>query len=102
MTRNLPKNVVLCAAFVTSACLATPAFAQETMTQDDPIAGISDGGAFLRSRDNSLVLMPNGRLQVDYYGYARPTADMPNNTLLLRRARLELAGWVGPWFFFNL
>jgi hypothetical protein len=65
------------------------------------LIGFSQGNAFLRSPDNSFVLLPNGRLQVDGYFFhsQNPT---PNPTALLRRARLELAGWVGGWVYFSI
>jgi phosphate-selective porin len=67
----------------------------------EPLAGLSDGTAFLRSPDNTFILFPNGRLQID--GYAFKTDNpKPNNTFLIRRARLELAGWIDNLFFFSL
>jgi hypothetical protein len=72
----------------------------------EPLAGFSDGSAFLRAPDNSFILFPNGRLQVDsyFFGYSKDKNKdkIPNNTFLLRRARLELGGWIGPWVFFWL
>ncbi|HEY3357821.1 MAG TPA: porin [Polyangia bacterium] len=67
-----------------------------------PLAGWSDQTAFLRSPDNLFQLFPNGRLQVDFYAFKRPTDKLPNDTFALKRARLELFGWIGPWFGFNL
>jgi phosphate-selective porin OprO and OprP len=67
----------------------------------EPLAGVSDGTAFLRSTDGEFVLLPNGRLQVDGY-FFKSENPTPNNGFLLRRARAELAGWVGPWFFFTI
>jgi hypothetical protein len=72
----------------------------------EPLAGFSDGNAFLRSPDNDFILFPNGRLQVDTYlfGYSKDKNKdkIPNNTFLLRRARLELGGWIGSWVYFWL
>ena len=82
---------------------AAPALADdEGMGPGDPIAGFTDGTAFLRSPDNQFVLLPSGRLQVDGYAFVRPTSEMPEATVLLRRARLELAGWVGSWFYYSI
>jgi hypothetical protein len=67
----------------------------------EALAGFSDGTAFLRSADGEFVLLPNGRLQVDGY-FFKSDNPTPNNGFLLRRARAELAGWVGPWFFFSI
>lgn len=74
----------------------------DVMGPGDPIAGFTDGTAFLRSPDNQFVLLPSGRLQVDGYAFVRPTSEMPEATVLLRRARLELAGWVGSWFYYSI
>ncbi len=72
----------------------------------EPLAGFSDGNAFLRSPDNDFILFPNGRLQVDTYlfGYSgdKNKAKIPNNTFLLKRARLELGGWIGSFVYFWL
>ena len=43
------------------------------------------------------MIFPSGRFQVDgYFFHSARTRPVPNNTFLLRRARLELAGWIGP------
>src|SRR5438045_1686442 len=84
---------------------AVPAYAQE-----EPLGGWSDGTAFLRSPDNEFQMFPNGRLHIDGYFYRRadqPGASpagsrMPTDTVLLRRARLELFGWIGKWFGYNI
>src|SRR5690349_11875528 len=60
----------------------------------EPLAGFSDGTAFLRAPDNSFVLFPNGRLQVDGY-FFKSANPPPKDTFLLRRARIELGGWIG-------
>ena len=71
----------------------------------EPLAGFSDGNAFLRSPDNGFIFFPNGRLQVDTYLFltqGKKSAKIPNDTFLLRRARLELGGWVGGFVYFWL
>jgi phosphate-selective porin len=72
------------------------------MTPSDPLAGWTGDQVYLRSADNNFVLMPNGRLQIDGYFYKRDTNKMPSPSLLLRRARLEVAGWIGPWVYFTI
>ena len=67
----------------------------------EPLAGFSDGTAFLRAPDNSFILFPSGRLQVDSYVF-HSANKVPNNTFLLRRARLELGGWIGGFVYFWL
>ncbi|HXJ20873.1 MAG TPA: porin [Polyangia bacterium] len=67
----------------------------------EPLAGFSDGVAFLRSPENSFIFFPNGRLQVDTYVF-RSDNKVPNDTFLLRRARLELGGWVGGLVYFYI
>jgi phosphate-selective porin len=72
----------------------------------EPLAGFSDGNAFLRSPDNDFILFPSGRIQVDTYTFRysgdKNKAKIPNNTFLLRRARLELGGWIGSFVYFWL
>jgi hypothetical protein len=80
------------------APMASPAPAAD----NDPIAGFSNGTAFLRSPDNGFVLFPNGRLQTDGYFFKTDNNGPPKNTFLLKRARLELAGWVGSAVYFQI
>jgi hypothetical protein len=89
------------------AALATPAVAQLVpLVSGEPLAGFSDGNAFLRSPDNDFIFFPSGRLQVDTYLFRysgdKNKAKIPNDTFLLRRARLELGGWIGPFVYFWL
>jgi hypothetical protein len=72
------------------------------MSPTDPLAGFTSDTAYLRSADNEFQLMPSGRLQVDGYFYKRETDKMPTPSFLLRRARLELGGWIGRWAFFQI
>jgi phosphate-selective porin len=68
-----------------------------------PLAGVSDTVMYLRSPDNTFVLIPNGRLQVDAYFFKNPiAASSYKNTFLVKRARLELFGWIGPRFGFSI
>jgi hypothetical protein len=70
----------------------------------EPLAGFTDGTAFLRSADNQFVLLPSGRLQVDGYFFKSdlPVTSLPKPGFLIRRARAELGGWVGSWVYFNI
>jgi len=95
------------AAPVTPPTVAEPAVAPVVLAgSTEPLAGISDGNAFLRSPNNEFILFPNGRLQVDtylfHYSGDENKAKIPNDTFLLRRARLELGGWVGSFVYFWL
>ena len=65
-----------------------------------PLAGVSDGAPFLRSPEGTFVFFPNGRLQADAYLFRNPTTV--KNTFIVKRARLELFGWLGPHVAFNL
>jgi phosphate-selective porin len=98
MTRILIKTSP---AILACGLLASTARAQDA----EPLAGFSDGAAFLRSADNQFQFFPNGRLQVDGFAF-KSENKVENktlvNTFLLKRARLELAGWVGPMFFFSI
>jgi hypothetical protein len=68
----------------------------------EPLAGYSNGVAFLRAPDDSFVLLPNGRLQVDTYVFKTANSGVPTDTFLLKRARLELGGWVGRALYFSI
>ncbi|HSZ81483.1 MAG TPA: hypothetical protein VLA14_04330, partial [Polyangia bacterium] len=78
--------------------------AEAPAVDNEPLAGFSNGTAFLRSPDNGFILFPNGRLQSDFYAYktAAPFALVPKNSFILKRARLELAGWVGSFVYFQI
>jgi phosphate-selective porin len=71
------------------------------LSAPEPLAGLSDGTPFLRSPDGDFVLFPGAQFQVDVYTF-RSKNKTPNNTFLLRSARLDLGGWVGPWVYFFL
>src|SRR5262249_25563852 len=75
---------------------------KDEMSPTDRLAGWSGEPVYLRSGDNQFVLMPGGRLQVDGYFFDRETDKMPTPSILLKRARLETFGWIGPWAFFNI
>jgi hypothetical protein len=66
----------------------------------DPLAGFAGERAFLRSPGNELVLFPSLLLQV--MGAFFPPQDNLKSGFSIRRARLELAGWMGPMFYFDL
>ena len=101
-----PPAPVMVPTPIGSLPTAEPALVAPTPPSDEPLAGFSDGTAFLRSPDNGFILFPNGRLQVDSYlfGYTKNKyADkIPNNTFLLRRARMEVGGWIGGFVYFWL
>jgi phosphate-selective porin len=64
----------------------------------DPIGDFTDG-VFLRSRDGAIVLFPGGRLQIDSAFFRQQT---PKSGAFVRRARVELRGWLGPLFYFDV
>jgi phosphate-selective porin len=66
-----------------------------------PLAGFSDGTAFLRSPDDQFFLFPNGRLQLDS-AFFQSDNKTPSNTFFIKRARAELAGWIGKWVYFSI
>jgi hypothetical protein len=76
-------------------------FAARPAAADEPLAGFSDGQAFLRSADNAFQLFPSGRLQIDGY-FFRGANKAPFRGFLDRRARLETAGWVGSAVYFQI
>jgi hypothetical protein len=56
-------------------------------------------GLSWRSRGGELALFPGGRLQVD--GAFFPKQN-PKSGVFIRRARVELRGWVGDAFYFDV
>ncbi len=80
-----------------------PMAADVPAVDNEPLAGFSNGTAFLRSPDNGFILFPNGRLQSDFYAFkdAKPNS-VPKDSFILKRARLELAGWVGAFVYFQI
>jgi hypothetical protein len=68
---------------------------------EEPLAGVSNQNMFLRSPDNNFIFFPNGRLQMDGYFYKTPNPT-PKQSFLLRRARLELAGWIDNVVYFQI
>jgi hypothetical protein len=69
-----------------------------------PLAGYSEKNFFLRDRNDNFVLIPKGRINVDYYHFLNrgdvPKGEVDNgpkdprlkNGLFIRRARLGMAG----------
>jgi hypothetical protein len=66
----------------------------------DPLAGISGERGFLRSADNEIILFPGflGQVGAGFF----PSRDNLQSGFTLRRARLELAGWLGSMFYFDV
>ena len=62
------------------------------------MAGFSDR-FYVRSPGDEAVLFPGGRVQVD--GAAFPRQN-PKSGIYLRRARVELRGWLGRIFYFDV
>ncbi|HVZ73629.1 MAG TPA: porin [Polyangia bacterium] len=65
----------------------------------DPLAGFAGEQPFVRSPGNEIVLLPHLRLEVG--GAFFPRND-PKSGFVLRRARVELAGWMGDQFYFDV
>jgi hypothetical protein len=90
------------AASATAADTVPPAAAADAPPgpgPHDPLAGFAGEEAFLRSPGNEVVLMPDLRLQVGGSFLPRST---PTSGFYLRRARVGLAGWMGPMFYFDV
>jgi phosphate-selective porin len=84
---------------------APAAPAEAPALSGEPLAGVSDQSMFLRSPDNMFVFFPNGRLQNDAYFYAmdnRVANKVPSNAFLIKRARLELSGWIANFAYFSI
>lgn len=74
---------------------------------EEPLAGVSNQNMFLRSPDGAFVFFPNGRLQTDGYFYKSQnlndhTPGQPRNSFFVKRARLELAGWIENVVYFQI
>jgi hypothetical protein len=79
-----------------------------------PLAGYSEKNFFLRDPNSWFVLVPKGRLNVDYYSFlSRPSEPpggivngpgdtRPKDTLFLRRARLGMAGTIAQHVDFRV
>jgi hypothetical protein len=79
-----------------------------------PLAGYSERNFFLRDPNDWFVLVPKGRINVDYYGFpSRPSqppggiangpADTrPKDTLFIRRARWGIAGTIAKHVDFRV
>ena len=67
----------------------------------DPLAGFAGERAFVRTPSNELVLFPSLLLQVGGAFFPQQQYDLKSG-FYLRRARVELAGWMGPMFYFDL
>jgi phosphate-selective porin len=66
-------------------------------------AGYNQDNFFLRSEDGNFVLIPSGRLQMDFLGYeSSGSGKEPYDTFFLRRARLEAFGTFMKHFDFQL
>jgi hypothetical protein len=75
----------------------------EPKATEEPLAGVSNQSMFLRSPDDMFVFFPNGRLQTDGYFYKSDApSGVPKNSFLIKRARLELAGWIDNVVYFQI
>jgi len=54
---------------------------------------------YVRTPGDEVVLFPGGRVQVDGAGFPRQS---PKSGVYLRRARVELSGWLGRIFYFDV
>lgn len=111
--RSAGLLLALCLASVAVAARAdeavkeTPAPAlpapEKAACELHPNAGFANEAFFLRSDDDNFILLPSGRLQVDYFQLQHGGAKQPNDGFLPKRARIELGGsflkrfdfWIG-------
>jgi phosphate-selective porin len=87
-------TVGLCAALLLGPTRARA----DDPASTEPIGDYADG-VFLRSRDGAIVLFPGGRLQIDSAFFRQQT---PKSGAYVRRAQVELRGWLGPLFYFDV
>jgi len=62
------------------------------------IVGFSDR-LYVRSPGGEVIVFPGGRVQVDAAAFPRQT---PKSGAYIRRARVELTGWLGRIFYFDV
>jgi phosphate-selective porin len=97
------KPAMLAARFATVGLFVALLFAPARARADDPASadpiGDDADGVFLRGRDGTIVLFPGGRLQIDSAFFRQQT---PKSGAYVRRARVELRGWLGPLFYFDV
>jgi hypothetical protein len=70
----------------------------EPANPSEAIVGFSDR-LFIRSPGGEVVVFPGGRVQVDAAAFPRQT---PKSGAFIRRARVELTGWLGRIFYFDV
>jgi hypothetical protein len=78
-----------------------PSVGEPAPGPNDPVAGIAGELAFLRSPSNEIVVFPGFLAQVGGAFFPRQLKDLRDG-FSLRRARLEISGWLGPMFYFDL
>ncbi len=88
---------LVCIVGVVAAATGGPARGQTAA--DAAAATTTAQGLAWRSHGGELTLFPGGRLQVD--GAFFPKQN-PKSGLFIRRARVELRGWVGDAFYFDV
>jgi hypothetical protein len=72
-----------------------------TLEDEGALIGSRDGQVFVRTRHDGLVFLPVARLELDGRTIATDEQNASQSTLSLGRARLDLAGWVGPAVYFD-
>jgi hypothetical protein len=76
----------------------TRAVDAEVAGAHESTVGFSDR-LFVRSPGGEVVVFPGGRVQVDAAAFPRQT---PKTGAYVRRARVELTGWLGRIFYFDV
>jgi phosphate-selective porin len=77
----------------------TPPAAEPAPGPRDPLAGFAGEQPFVRAPSNEIILFPGFLTQVE--GSFFPKGGLPSG-FSLRRARLELSGWLGSMFYFDV
>jgi hypothetical protein len=90
-------SLVLCAALLAPAAVVRADDAAPPPPFD--AVGGFPGGLYLQTRGGQIVLFPGGRLQVDTALFPRQN---PKSGVYLRRARVELRGWLASLFYFDV
>jgi phosphate-selective porin len=67
----------------------------------DPLAGVAGERPFLRTPGNEIVLFPGFLLQVGGSFFPQQQDNL-HSGFSVRRARLEMSGWLGSMFYFDV
>jgi hypothetical protein len=84
-----------------SSAVETVRVAASPPSRSSSLYGLTGTHAFVRTPGDGVVLFPGGLVQLDGHSFEASDLSVPDTRLWLRRARPELAGWLGPHVYFD-